>query len=102
MGGAGVSVSYASTTCALGLIMIGATDRGICFLQFGDTEQELLNALRAEFPKADLRAMEKPYPPAFAEWKPSETPMTTRKTVNRRRVDNRGTASRQTSASFQK
>ena len=34
-GGKGLTISYASGRTPLGLLMIGATDRGICFLQFG-------------------------------------------------------------------
>jgi len=52
-GGKGVRISWASTNTAIGRMMIGATDRGLCFLQFGETDAELLSMLRAEYPNAD-------------------------------------------------
>lgn len=56
-GGQGVMISYAVGTTTLGMILIGATDRGICFLQFGDDETALLAALRNEYPAARIDAM---------------------------------------------
>jgi len=53
-GGRGVAISYAAFPTALGEILIGATDRGICYLQFGATVDDL----RREFPSADLREAE--------------------------------------------
>jgi AraC family transcriptional regulator, regulatory protein of adaptative response / methylated-DNA-[protein]-cysteine methyltransferase len=50
-GGRGVEISYATFPTPLGEMLIGATDRGICFLQF-DAGVE---ALRREFPAASLR-----------------------------------------------
>jgi AraC family transcriptional regulator of adaptative response/methylated-DNA-[protein]-cysteine methyltransferase len=46
--GEGVAISYASLPTPLGLMMIGATDRGICFVGFGDSSQALLLRLHAE------------------------------------------------------
>jgi AraC family transcriptional regulator of adaptative response/methylated-DNA-[protein]-cysteine methyltransferase len=56
-GGLGVAITYVTVETALGLMTIGATDRGICFLQFGDTEEELAEALRKEYPQAKVAAM---------------------------------------------
>ncbi|HEV2121561.1 MAG TPA: bifunctional DNA-binding transcriptional regulator/O6-methylguanine-DNA methyltransferase Ada [Chloroflexota bacterium] len=53
-GGSGTEISYASHETALGLLMLAATDRGICFVQFGDTAEELLRQLRAEYPNAKI------------------------------------------------
>jgi AraC family transcriptional regulator of adaptative response/methylated-DNA-[protein]-cysteine methyltransferase len=50
-GGRGVEISYASFPTPLGGMLIGATDRGICFLQFGAGAEDL----RREFPNASLR-----------------------------------------------
>ena len=44
-GGAGVTITYASTESPLGRMMIGATDRGLCFLQFGETHAGLQKLL---------------------------------------------------------
>ncbi len=55
-GGAGESILYAVRETALGPLMLAATDRGVCFVQFGDNAQALLEQLRTEFPKAALHA----------------------------------------------
>jgi AraC family transcriptional regulator, regulatory protein of adaptative response / methylated-DNA-[protein]-cysteine methyltransferase len=67
-GGQGVAITYASAPTPLGLLMIGATDRGICFVQFGDSEEELSAALRREYPAAQIAPMASPYPPEFERW----------------------------------
>ena len=51
-GAAGETISYACRKTALGPLMMAATDRGVCFAQFGQSERELLTQLRDEFPKA--------------------------------------------------
>ena len=56
-GGRDVAITYAAIESPLGLIMIGATDRGLCFVQFGDTREELLDALRREYPAASIEPM---------------------------------------------
>ena len=43
-GGAGVEISYVCVHDRFGRLAIGATDRGICFLQFGDSPDELERA----------------------------------------------------------
>ncbi len=67
-GGRGVAITYATAESPVGLMTIGATDRGLCFLQFGDTEEALLGALRREYPAATIRAMEIPHPAEFRNW----------------------------------
>lgn len=66
--GAGVSISYATLDSPVGLIMIGATDRGICFVQFGQSPEELLGALRSEYANATIAPMSEPYAPEFHRW----------------------------------
>ena len=53
-GGAGEEIRYAARVTALGPLMMAATARGVCFVQFGDSAAGLLEQLRAEFPKATL------------------------------------------------
>lgn len=53
-GGAGEDINYACRDTALGLLMMATTDKGVCFVQFGDDEQALISRLKAEFPKAEL------------------------------------------------
>ena len=67
-GGGGVAITYATMDSPLGLVMIGATDRGLCFLQFGAGKDELLKGLRREYPAATLEAMAEPAPAAFRQW----------------------------------
>ncbi|MBI4894053.1 MAG: bifunctional DNA-binding transcriptional regulator/O6-methylguanine-DNA methyltransferase Ada [Acidobacteria bacterium] len=67
-GGAGVEISYAAEMTPVGLMMVGATDRGLCFVQFGDDADTLLGELRKQYPKAEVHAMAKPAPAAFGEW----------------------------------
>ena len=47
-------ILYTTCACFLGRMLVAATARGICFLCFGDTDAELLAALAAEFPRAEL------------------------------------------------
>jgi AraC family transcriptional regulator of adaptative response/methylated-DNA-[protein]-cysteine methyltransferase len=67
-GGNHVSISYVTIQSPVGLIMIGATDRGLCFVQFGDSRVKLLEMLRAEYPAAALAEMKQPYPEQFGLW----------------------------------
>jgi AraC family transcriptional regulator of adaptative response/methylated-DNA-[protein]-cysteine methyltransferase len=67
-GGHGVAITYATVESRFGLMMLGATDRGICFLQFGDSQDGLLGALRGEYPGASLEPMPEPRPPEFGGW----------------------------------
>ncbi|MHB8146225.1 MAG: bifunctional DNA-binding transcriptional regulator/O6-methylguanine-DNA methyltransferase Ada [Vulcanimicrobiaceae bacterium] len=66
--GKGASITYASFETALGLAMVGATDRGLCFVQFGESVTELEARLRAEFGNADIRPMLEPAHPQFGAW----------------------------------
>ena len=54
-GGEGEAIVYAVRMSALGPLMMAATDRGVCFVQFGSDAEELRSLLAAEFPKAELR-----------------------------------------------
>jgi AraC family transcriptional regulator of adaptative response/methylated-DNA-[protein]-cysteine methyltransferase len=53
-GGRDVEISFAFGRTPLGHVLIGATDRGICYLQLGDSEGELLAQLVAEYPNATV------------------------------------------------
>jgi AraC family transcriptional regulator of adaptative response/methylated-DNA-[protein]-cysteine methyltransferase len=58
-GGAGEILSWACRETVLGPILMAATDRGVCFAQFGDSCAQLLQQLRAEFPRAELQAYDR-------------------------------------------
>jgi AraC family transcriptional regulator of adaptative response/methylated-DNA-[protein]-cysteine methyltransferase len=53
-GGASIHLSYVTAATPIGPMLLAATDRGICFLQFAETDDALLHLLRQEFPKAHL------------------------------------------------
>jgi len=67
-GGKGVAISYAFAETPLGLLMIGATDRGLCFVQFGASREQLVGLLRKEYPAATTQPAVQPYRPEFQEW----------------------------------
>ena len=67
-GGQGVAISHVTIATGFGLLLIGATDRGICFVQFGESQQALTAALRTEYPNASIAALEKPWPHHLAAW----------------------------------
>jgi len=53
-GGEGETLSWACGDTTLGPILMAATDRGVCFAQFGSDCETLQQQLRAEFPRAEL------------------------------------------------
>ena len=53
-GGAGETITWACRDTVLGRLMMAATDRGVCFVQFGEDEDSLLAQLQKEFPSAAL------------------------------------------------
>jgi AraC family transcriptional regulator of adaptative response/methylated-DNA-[protein]-cysteine methyltransferase len=67
-GGSNLIITHTMVDSPAGKLMIGATDRGICFVQFGANREELLRALEAEYPAALLEAMRDPAPPVFRQW----------------------------------
>lgn len=54
-GGRGMNISYTIAESPLGLLLVAATERGVCSVQLGDSAEELAGDLRAEFPQADVR-----------------------------------------------
>ncbi|WP_168204143.1 bifunctional DNA-binding transcriptional regulator/O6-methylguanine-DNA methyltransferase Ada [Aliikangiella coralliicola] len=56
-GGKNVEISFAIANTALGLVIIGATDKGLCHLQLGDSRHELLEQLVEEYPHANIEPM---------------------------------------------
>lgn len=54
-GSPGVEISYAITQWPLGQLLVAATANGVCSIKMGDSEQDLLESLKKEFPKAVLK-----------------------------------------------
>jgi AraC family transcriptional regulator of adaptative response/methylated-DNA-[protein]-cysteine methyltransferase len=67
-GGVAVEITFVAVQTSLGSLMIGATDRGLCFVQFGDDSRDLEKALRLEYPAAGLKPMATPWPKPFRAW----------------------------------
>ena len=57
-GGAGAHIRYAFADAPLGLLLVAATERGVCFVCLGDDHRGLMGDLSAEFPAADIGADE--------------------------------------------
>ncbi len=53
-GGDGLAVGYAISQSDVGRLLLAATDRGVCFVGFGESDEELLTRLRYEFPRAKI------------------------------------------------
>lgn len=51
--GAGLTIRYATAPTPLGLVLVAATDKGICRIAFGDDEAALAPVLHADFANAD-------------------------------------------------
>jgi AraC family transcriptional regulator, regulatory protein of adaptative response / methylated-DNA-[protein]-cysteine methyltransferase len=53
-GGNGSVIRFAVGECSLGSILVAATDKGVCAIEFGDDPDRLVHALQDRFPKAQL------------------------------------------------
>ncbi len=67
-GGAGETITYACRNTALGPMVMAATDKGVCFAQFGEDETSLITKLKVEFPKAELSASPAKDAPELDAW----------------------------------
>jgi AraC family transcriptional regulator of adaptative response/methylated-DNA-[protein]-cysteine methyltransferase len=54
-GGQGMIIRYAIADSPLGLLLVAATDRGVCAVRLGDESEALAGDLRAEFPRAEVQ-----------------------------------------------
>ncbi len=54
-GGRGESIGYAAARSPFGWIVVGATERGLCWLSLAGAKSEAEATLRSEFPAANLR-----------------------------------------------
>jgi AraC family transcriptional regulator of adaptative response/methylated-DNA-[protein]-cysteine methyltransferase len=57
-GGKGMNIDYTIVGCPVGQLLVAATERGVCSVQFGGSEAELEAALADEYPAASLRREE--------------------------------------------
>ncbi len=54
-GGKGEQITWASAPTPFGWMVVGSTERGLCWLALGSTKAEAEASIREEFPQADLR-----------------------------------------------
>lgn len=66
--GKGIVISYATSKTPLGYVLMGATDRGLCFIQFGDGKKELVAQLATEYSQASIQPMGKAHKEQFNAW----------------------------------
>lgn len=90
-GGKGVAIRYGIADSPVGLLLIAASDKGICAIRMADRREELEETLRSEFPKAELTED----PALAAGWterllsgtqSPTEIPLDIRSTAFQRQV----------------
>jgi AraC family transcriptional regulator of adaptative response/methylated-DNA-[protein]-cysteine methyltransferase len=55
-GGEGEMIRTAFADCPFGRLLIGATDKGVCFLGFAEPDESLMADLRRRFPRARIAA----------------------------------------------
>ena len=53
-GGAGVTIRFDISQCWLGFLLVATTEKGVCSIALGDSEEELEADLRREFPHATI------------------------------------------------
>jgi AraC family transcriptional regulator of adaptative response/methylated-DNA-[protein]-cysteine methyltransferase len=55
-GGKGAHIRWTTGASGIGRVMVAATERGLCFVQVGVEEPQLISLLRDEFPRAEIDA----------------------------------------------
>ncbi len=55
-GGAGEEIRTAFADCPFGRLLVGMTEKGVCFIGFAEPDDALLGDLRRRFPRAVIRA----------------------------------------------
>ncbi|MQA92337.1 MAG: bifunctional DNA-binding transcriptional regulator/O6-methylguanine-DNA methyltransferase Ada [Gemmatimonas sp.] len=58
-GGRGMRIEYALSQCRLGLVLVAATERGVCAISLGEDAHELIADLEGEYPNAQIAPAEK-------------------------------------------
>jgi len=53
-GGAGMRIGYTVVDSPFGKLLVGTTPRGVCAVALGDSEDALAEALRRDFPRAEI------------------------------------------------
>lgn len=53
-GGRGAIINYTIAPCSLGLLLVAATERGLCAVKLGESDSALIDDLRNEYPAAEI------------------------------------------------
>ena len=53
-GGRGILIQYSILACTLGRLLVAGTERGVCAIRLGDSDEELESSLRREFSAAEI------------------------------------------------
>ena len=93
-GGRGMRIGYTIVDCPLGLLLIGATRKGVCAVYLGDSEEKLELELRNEYPAAEIRRDDSDFGPQVdallqsldGTWPHPDLPLDVRATAFQRRV----------------
>ena len=67
-GGRGMRIIYTIAVCALGRLLVAATERGVCSVALGDSDAELAGALLAEYPNASIDSKDTLISPSLNLW----------------------------------
>ena len=59
-GGAGMRIEYSTMTSPVGVVLVAATENGVCSVKIGNSEAALASDLRREYPAAEIAADSKP------------------------------------------
>lgn len=59
-GGADLQISYHFAASPFGRLLIANTEKGVCFIAFGEEQEQALHDLKAHFPKAQFHQQQHP------------------------------------------
>lgn len=62
-GGAGMLIGYTIVNSPLGRMIVAATERGLCFVGFGEDDKKLAGELHKDYPAAEIKPDR-----SFSEW----------------------------------
>ena len=67
-GGRGMRIIYTIADCALGRVLVAATQRGVCSVALGDSDSALVTALFSEYPNASIDSKDTLISPSLNMW----------------------------------
>ena len=84
-GGAGMRIGYSTMTSPVGIVLVAATENGVCSVKIGDSEPALEQDLRREYPAAEIEPDRK----QRSEWVEGDRPAPSRRSAVARPADRR-------------